>query len=456
MRTHIYRAAIALMAILMAGFLFVQEQYSGDDLLGKYSYEDFAKPDTCRQCHVEIYEQWSQSMMSQAYTHHWDEIEYFKLAVPHAEKNEKVAGVKAGCNGCHSPIAFMAGDIVPPHPNEVSRANESVSCDVCHVITGWDSGEELPFNYSFIPEPGNKTYQGNRDGVVSPHHTTRYNPLFESAELCGNCHNEKSPWDVWVKSTQKEWAEGPYKEQGVHCQDCHMPGGEAMNAKMGTLYKDTRQHLFHGAHDEGKVRGSVEMRMTPDGREVIMGDPVRLTLVLHNAKAGHMIPSGSSEERQLWVHVEAIDSEGNVFHLPVDKKGFEGEEHTITSNEPSYWDIGEIMDIADFQGLARDAVEHEGDRIFALPYFDEQGRRTIAQWNTASLGTDYRIPPRGTKIETYTWETPFEMAPGEVTVRATLNYRRLVKSVAEFLEVPEDETEIIVVNTTETTFSVID
>jgi hypothetical protein len=38
-------------------------------------------------------------MMSQAYTHSWDGIEYFQLAIPHAEKDPKVAGVKAGCHG---------------------------------------------------------------------------------------------------------------------------------------------------------------------------------------------------------------------------------------------------------------------------------------------------------------------------------------------------------------------
>ena len=57
-------------------------------------------------------------MMSQSYTHHWDEIEYFELALPHAQKEPKVAGVKAGCNGCHAPLAFLAGDIPPPRPAE--------------------------------------------------------------------------------------------------------------------------------------------------------------------------------------------------------------------------------------------------------------------------------------------------------------------------------------------------
>ena len=352
-----YVLFLATVALLVLAFAIVQEEYAGDEMLGKFSYDDFKKPESCRECHVEIYEQWAQSMMSQAYTHHWDEIEYFELAIPHAEKNEKVAGVKAGCNGCHAPTAFMAGDIPPPRPEEGSRANEGVSCDVCHTIKGWRADGPYPYNYSFIPSPGRNVYYGNRAGVKSPEHTTEFNEFFSTGEFCGNCHNEKSPWDVWVKSTQKEWAEGPYKEQGVHCQECHMPAGPGMSAKMGTFREDMRYHVFHGAHDEGKVRGSVEMRLTPDQREVVMGDPVTLTLVLHNAKVGHMIPSGSAEERQLWVTVEAIDSDGKVIHLPVDKKGFEGEEHTITSNELAYWDIGEIMDLPDFKGLARDAVK---------------------------------------------------------------------------------------------------
>jgi hypothetical protein len=153
--------------------------------------------------------------------------------------------------------------------------------------------------------------------------------------------------------------------------------------------------------------------------------------------------------------VEAVDSAGNVYHLPVDRKGFEGEDQTITSNEPAYFDIGEIKGIADFKGLERDALP-EGDRIFCLPYFDPKGRRTIAQWNTAGLGVDYRIGPRETKVETYTWEIPFEVKPGMMKVRAVLSYRRLVKSVADYLNVPPEETEIVLISSTETTFEVID
>ena len=147
----------------------------------------------------------------------------------------------------------------------------------------------------------------------------------------------------------------------------------------------------------------------------------------------------------MWLHVEAVDAKGKVYHLPVDPKGFDGEEYTIASAELAYQDLGDILEIANFKGLPRDGVP-VGDRIFRMPYFDPQGRMTIQQWNTASLGVDYRMGPRETKVETYTFEVPFEAAPGEMIVTATMNYRKLVKPVADFLEVPEDESEIILVN----------
>ena len=85
-----------------------------EDLKSKYAYKDFESVKKCRSCHPGIYEQWSQAMMSQAYTHHWDEIEYFDLAVPHSKQNLNLRMPVDGCNGCHTPLAFMGGTIPSP------------------------------------------------------------------------------------------------------------------------------------------------------------------------------------------------------------------------------------------------------------------------------------------------------------------------------------------------------
>jgi hypothetical protein len=90
-----------------------------------------------------------------------------------------------------------------------------------------------------------------------------------------------------------------------------------------------------------------------------------------------------------------------------------------------------------------------------MPYLDEEGQMTIMQWNTASLGVDYRIGPRETKVEKFTFKVPFDAAPGDLQVKAMLNYQLLVKPVADFLKVPASESEIMKVNEHSTTVKIL-
>ena len=453
-RSNIFRSRRMLIlgaALAMAGVVIVHTA-GADPKLGSRSYDDYDRPAYCgTSCHTDFYRQWQQAMMSQAYVHHWDEIEYFELAIPHAERDEKVAEVKAGCNICHTPLAYMAGDVPPPRPEAGSRANEAVSCEVCHTITGFDG--EVPFNGNYISQPGRSKY-GPRTTGQSPAHEMAASEFLGTAEFCGTCHNEMSPYGVWVKSTHLEWKEGPYAREGVKCHDCHMTYAPGRSATMGQEYPDVRQHLFHGAHDDGKVRGTIELRIHPDLKEVEPGETVKLTCALFNQKTGHKFPTGSVEDRIVWLHVEAVDAEGNVYHLPVDPIGFEGEAFTIAADVLAYQDMGIARDDPGFAGVQRDGIP-VGDRIYRMPYLDPQGRMTIQQWNTAALGVDYRIGPRQTRMETFSFDVPDDIAPGSVTVTATLNYQKLVRPVAEFLNVPDEEAAVVQVNQHSTSFTVL-
>jgi len=406
---------------------------------GSLSYDDFSPNDECEMCHAGIARQFEQSLMSMCFTHEWDEIEYFELALPHALKVEKVAGVKAGCNGCHSPLALLAGDIPPKRPTEGTRANEAISCDFCHSITGFEG--EVPFNFNYVVKAGDAV-QGVREGTESMGHEIEVNPFMMTAELCGTCHNEKDPFGVWVKATHLEWKESAWARGGIVCQDCHMPpaAGNSARDAGGQDHPDVRQHLFHGAHDPGKLAGAVEVRIHPSETEVKAGGSLTLTATIVNAKAGHMIPSGSVEERVVWLHVEAKDAAGKAHHLTVDPKGFEGEAMTIASETVlAYQDIGDIKGLEGFAGLKRDGDVPAGNRIFRMPYLDPKGRMTISQWNTASLGPDYRLAPLEARNETFTWKLPEAMPPGTVTVEASVWYSRLVSSVAEYMGVSVEE-----------------
>ncbi|NIW92589.1 MAG: hypothetical protein GWN14_23780, partial [candidate division Zixibacteria bacterium] len=59
-------------------------------------------------------------------------------------------------------------------------------------------------------------------------------------------------------------------------------------------------------------------------------------------------------------------------------------------------------------------------------------------------------------IETFTWQLPEDIALGKVTFTAELNYKKLVKPVADFLEVPEEESETVLINKTTTWIEVYD
>lgn len=433
----------AVIMFILTAFT-LMSSFPQEDLKGKYKYKDFESALKCRSCHPGIYEQWSQAMMSQAYTHHWDEIEYFDLAVPHAEVNPALKDPVDGCNGCHTPMGYMIGVFPPPRPSEKSMANESVSCEVCHLTQRAQT--DPPFNFSYYIVPGQTKYSGRNPGIQSPAHKIVQSDFHKTTEFCGNCHNEKNPYGIWVKSTQIEWKEGPYAAEGVRCQDCHMPkGGPYQLALMGKAYDDARLHLFHGAHDPGKVKGTIEVRIEPDMRLAEPGETIVFTVALFNQKTGHKFPTGSVEDRIAWLDVEATDAKGNKYHLNVDKKGFEGEEYTISGDYLAYQDMGIPLKIKDFKGVQRDGIPY-GNRIFRMPYFDEQGNMTIMQWNTFSQGVDYRIGPRETKVEKFTFRIPYEAAPGPMTVHAALNYQLLVKPVADYLKVPADESAILMVN----------
>jgi hypothetical protein len=90
-----------------------------------------------------------------------------------------------------------------------------------------------------------------------------------------------------------------------------------------------------------------------------------------------------------------------------------------------------------------------------MAYFDPQGRMTMQQWNTASLGVDYRIGPRESKVETFTFRIPENCPPGKMKVTATLNYQLLVSSVAKLLGVPESEYEVIKINEHSTEITIL-
>jgi hypothetical protein len=202
-----------------------------------------------------------------------------------------------------------------------------------------------------------------------------------------------------------------------------------------------------GAHAIEKLENAVTIGINSGQQNIAAGGTLLLDITLQNAATGHYFPTGSTEERMLWLEVWATDSSGNRYHIPVVRKGFSGEEYTIAdSNSVAYQDIGEIMEIAGFAGLSRDGDVPDGARIFRRPFLNPEGEMTICQWYTENNTlVDYRLGPGEIKSEKYSWQLPQGIPTGSLRIEATLYFSLLPSSVGEFFNLPDTEYEPMMV-----------
>lgn len=401
-----------------------------------HPYESFDSSKKCASCHIELYNQYQRSAMAKSQILPWDQAEYFKLALPNTRIEPKVAVVEAGCINCHAPLAFLAGDIPPPPAGKADPKADGVPCDLCHTMTGFKG--EVPANGNFVVNPGEVKY-GPRKDIKSLYHKSEYSDFIKKAELCGTCHDETSPYGAWVKETYREWKNSPYSKANILCSNCHEPPSPGKSSMMGEERGDIAQHLFLGSYSQTWMNGAATVSLYPSTLEIVPGETMRIQVSITNHRAGHMIPTGSTEERQLWLHLEAKDSKGKIYHIKAAFAPGDSLEksYSVTTNKLAYKDLGYMMVIKDFKGIQRDALP-EGDRLFRKVFLNPHGEETVAQWYAANTDVfDNRLKPFEACIENYEWKVPSDVAMGELTITADLNYRRLPQSVADLVGIGE-------------------
>ncbi|MBN1368626.1 MAG: hypothetical protein JW954_00130 [Dehalococcoidaceae bacterium] len=451
----VYCLAIAGFAWLIVAPAGCSGTITPASLEGAYTYQDFNQPDACSACHQNIHQDWSNSLMALSFVHQWDDVEYFQLALPHARKLDEVSGIKSGCIACHGPLAYLAGDIPPAEPSAGTRVNEGVSCEVCHSITG-STGQE-PFNFSVTMDVGDTKY-GPRDDAFSTFHQSQYSGFTISSRLCATCHDEQNPYGAWVKETYQEWKDSSCSSENILCQDCHMGSAPGISAPGGKQRDDIAVHTFYGPHSENWLKGAASIKLTTDRPEARAGWTITIYADVINDSCGHYFPTGSTEERMLWLELWITDAAGQRYHLPCLAKGFEGEEYTIADSfATAYGDLGEIMEIAGFEGLSRDGDIPDGARIFRRPFFNPQGDMTICQWYTAENSlVNYRLAPGKPVTETYFYRVPDGLSYGTITVEADLYYALVPSSIGDFFGLPESEFKPLLIDHQSLTLSIVD
>ncbi|MBE0514666.1 multiheme c-type cytochrome [Sulfurimonas sp.] len=403
-----------------------------------YHSEDWTNSAKCKSCHSEIFEQWSNS-----------NHKHMAGSNPYYMVMETLAGEVEGqefrkwCMSCHNPSALSLGHPKTTHAmdgNFVSnehfekgaktllddfeehgnfRVEEGVSCITCHQITEASSKGNASFTlslerqkYAFEDSDSDlgrwfseKLINANPD----IHKKSYSKEFYKESRYCASCHDEFHPQNgMKIVSTFKEWEKSPFnnpndKSKHKNCVDCHMTYLEdgkfaplkGVSTDGGVLKDDVKVHYFAGSNhflvglrDKAHEEQTLQLLRTSAKLDMDIKEGV-LEVGVKNVGAGHHLPTGVADFRELWLEVEVKDRESRV---------------VFSSGK-----------------LKKDGNIEDGSRLFQKVFGDEEGKPVgLLFWKYKTLLSDTRIPAGERRVE------KFEMSkealyPLHVSVK--LNFR---------------------------------
>lgn len=260
----------------------------------------YTSSEICKRCHPDHYDMWSHSMHALAVDDPIFKVSYLQSQVMGGEK------VRKYCLNCHAPLARPNRDYALLLPD----TREGVTCDFCHTVTAVHIGR-TPSPYD--NNPGVIKY-GPLEASTALAHETEQSDLFKTSEFCGGCHELVNEHGVTVMSTYSEWLAGPYSDEGVHCQNCHMP--LSMKATAVTIDGDTttnlaHDHRFQGGHSQINLKNAADLEFYVE----IFGNTAQIKVFITNKESGHKLPTGMPA-RKVILNVRVSDQAGNLIAQP--------------------------------------------------------------------------------------------------------------------------------------------
>ncbi len=360
--------------------------------------------------------------------HSQAELDPYYLALSEMASEETDGLTDTYCARCHTPIGVVSGEVPPVDGSDLSEiAKKGVQCDFCHTVTESDGTANAKF--TLTPDG---TKQGPFDDSRSPAHNTEYSELHTKAEFCGMCHDVNHPTNgLPLEATYTEWKNGPYAAQGIQCQDCHMTPGitgyQANPGKASGIGRE-REHIWthfgvggnafmteyfgsktHAIMAVDRLQRAAQVEVVSGG-SVVAGESYEFKVTIKNIGAGHYLPTGLTESRQMWLDITVTDGAGTEVY----RSGALDEDGNIDTGAVVYHTI-----------LA-----------------DAEGNPTEKVWEAESILSDHRIPPKGEVTESHAFTMP-DGVNTPVYVTAVLKYRSAPQELIDYLLGEEFEVPVI-------------
>ncbi len=321
---------------LLAASIFLVTAHVTATPVKKFDLDRFIEPDTCGGCHWEIQEQWTHSMHNLS---HKDPV--YNRVAKFLRRGLVVAGEieeAESCVKCHTPVGVITG-FPEKLSDDLSKtpeiATQGIQCDYCHSAVDttrmYNNGLVLAPGHG-EDDPGVK--QGPFDDSEPDFHEAAFSKLHQSSMICGTCHNVKHvAFGTDLETTYTEWENSPYNdpdpEKQVTCQGCHMyqrPGIPATGSterpkNPGTAAEDSveRDHIFThyfvgantgvtGARDKQKMAEERLQNAAQISLNTQQLAKKQLDVMVLNSGAGHSIPTGVGDLRQVWLEISIRDA----------------------------------------------------------------------------------------------------------------------------------------------------
>ncbi len=390
-----------------------------DDPRPKAHPADWLNSAQCATCHSDIFKQWAESTHRLMGPSH----PYYRVVEDLAAKTEG-EGFRLWCMGCHEAQTVMSGgtktvgemnlfekggkSLIDAHQQGKPVLEEGTGCFLCHRITKIeDAGLHGGGNASFtvnLKDRETYLFETEKDGVkgwlgrtqinAKPEaHAKSYSqPFYKDPKLCGTCHGEFAPGTgSLIVNTYGEWEASPFNRpddpaKNRTCADCHMHADVArigqdvpgISTDGGKVKANVVTHQFTGAnHHLVGLRNPDLERMSLDllrsAAQISLPapvDPAKLVVRVGNVGAGHALPTGVADFREIWLDITVTDTTGKVV-------------------------------LRDGQ-LAADGAVPESSRLFRKVFGDRDGKPVgLRFWRHEKMLADTRIPAGGHRDEAF-------------------------------------------------------
>jgi hypothetical protein len=422
------------------------------------------------------------------------------------------AEIEAKCSLCHYPMAHITAESegmetaifgngwTNPDNQLHSLGMDGVSCALCHQVQPDGFGQPESFTGHFAIDletlPGQRQMYGPFDvqkkmemvmqnasgfGLEQADHLGK-------SEMCATCHTLYTPYvtvDGELSSTlfpeqvpYLEWLNSSFAEDGVPCQECHMPrvSGQVLIASVGGQPRESiAEHFVRGsnyymtrmleenAQEVGATAGDEHFWSTEENTLAMMeqrtatlnveaeqsGGQLALD-VLVESSTGHKLPT-SYPSRRVWLHVTVADRSGAVLfesggwesnglirENDNDEDGRSFEPHYTVINDESQVQIYELIflnDAGEVSTSVLSAAQQVKDNRILPPGFDiKAADEDIAIYGAALDDADFTAGQ-----DAVVYEIDLGEVKGKLTVTVELLYQSIAYRWAENLRAGEGE-----------------